>query len=96
MEKDILSEMTEKQYQTLEKHSRIMATPILNGSYHASCQSYINEKGKLAPWRISFESDGLLHIWNNIRISSCHNWGLCRVYTGLTRDEVFHYRFRLK
>ncbi|MCU6733153.1 hypothetical protein [Diplocloster agilis] len=97
MEKDILTEMLEKQYRLLDKHSRLLATPILTGTYPVSCQCCTDENGRMAPYKISFECEaGLSHIWTDIQLSKYHNWGLFWVYTGITLDEVFHYRFRLK
>lgn len=97
MGKDILTELYEKQYRLLDKQSRLLATPILTGTYPASCQCDTDEKRRMTPYKINFECEaGLSHIWTNIQISTCHNWGLFRVYTGITHDEVFHYRFRLK
>lgn len=47
MEKDILTEMLEKQYRLLDKHSRLLATPILTGTYPVSCQCV---QMKMAAW----------------------------------------------
>ena len=97
MEKDILTEMIEKQYRLLDKHSRLLATPILTGIYSVTCECCTDENGRIAPYKISFECDaGLSHNWTNMQIMKSHNWGLFRVYKGMTMDEVFHYRFRLK
>ena len=96
MGKDILTELYEKQYRLLNKHSRLLATPILNGIYQVTCQCYRNDKGRMTPYKISFECEaGLSHIWTDIQVSKYHNWGLLRVYTGITHDEVFHYHFKL-
>ena len=97
MEKDILTEMYEKQYRLLDKHSRLLAAPILTGIYLVTCQCRTDENGRMTPYKINFECEaGLSHNWTDMQILACHNWGLFRVYTGITHDEVFHYRFRLK
>lgn len=92
-----MTESIEKQYRILKKSRLLQLTPILSGTYSVSCQYYTDIKRRMIPYRISFECEaGIAHIWTNIQIFTCNNWGLFSSYTGITNDEIFHYRFRLK
>ena len=91
-----MSDLIERQYRLLDNFNRLKSTPILSGNYPVSCKCNINERGDIIPLEINFTGkEGVTYCWNNIRLSTWQKFWILQIYTGFTRDDIIHYRFKL-